>query len=238
MTMIHLPVIGRHHSPLTQKFGIPRQPNLVNVASTIEFIAPYDTPAAFVGIEQYSHLWIVWQFHQNRSQDNFRPQVRPPRFGGNAKMGVFATRSMYRPSALGLSVVRLHRLEIDKQRVRLHIIGADMVDGTPIVDIKPYLPFVDSVPQAVCGTIDTPPIRTVRINQQAMPKLNELINQGNLTQTDLEIIQNLIAQDPRPAYRQGEIDTPFTLRYAKVDIDFTMLVDGVMDIVGFRLIDA
>lgn len=145
MTMITFPIIGYHHSPLTQKFGIPRQPNLVQVSSHIEFVPPYDNVAAFEGIENYSHLWIIWQFHHNRPQANFRPQVRPPRFGGNAKMGVFATRSMYRPSPLGLSVVRLERLEVINHKVRLYIIGADMADGTPIFDIKPYLAFSDSI---------------------------------------------------------------------------------------------
>ena len=112
-----LPIIGYHRSPLTQKFGTPRQPNLVAIKSHIEFLPPYGDPNAFVGIENYSHLWVLWQFHHNKPQDGFRPQVRPPRFGGNDKVGVFATRSMYRPSEVGLSVVGLDKVEVIDNQV-------------------------------------------------------------------------------------------------------------------------
>lgn len=236
MTMITFPIIGYHHSPLTQKFGIPRQPNLVQVSSHIEFVPPYDNVAAFEGIENYSHLWIIWQFHHNRPQANFRPQVRPPRFGGNAKMGVFATRSMYRPSPLGLSVVRLERLEVINHKVRLYIIGADMADGTPIFDIKPYLAFSDSIADAISQQIDTPSMRKTAIDTKAKQVFDGLIRQGVLEDADVQIIQGLIAQDPRPAYRQDEVGTIFALRYDGVDVDFLMNETGVLMIVGVRLI--
>lgn len=237
MTTVQLPIIGHHRSPLVQKFGAPRQPNLVEVASVIEFVPPYDTPSAFVGIEKFSHLWVMWQFHQNKSQDNFRPQVRPPRYGGNDKVGVFATRSMYRPSTLGLSVVRLSRVEIIQHRVRLHIIGADMVDGTPIVDIKPYLPFVDSAPDAISGEIDVPMTKMVQISMQARYEFDRLCKDNKLTIADKNIIQNLIAQDPRVAYRQAEIEVVSTMRYGVVDVDFWMDEMGVMVITGLRAVD-
>lgn len=236
MTMITFPIIGYHHSPLTQKFGIPRQPNLVQVSSHIEFVPPYDNMAAFEGIENYSHLWIIWQFHHNRPQANFRPQVRPPRFGGNAKMGVFATRSMYRPSPLGLSVVRLERLEVINHKVRLYIIGADMADGTPIFDIKPYLAFSDSITDAISQQIDTPSMRKTAIDTKAKQVFDGFIGQGVLEDADVQIIQGLIAQDPRPAYRQDEVGTIFALRYYGVDVDFLMDETGVLMIVGVRLI--
>lgn len=236
MTMITFPIIGYHHSPLTQKFGIPRQPNLVQVSSHIEFVPPYDNVAAFEGIENYSHLWIIWQFHHNRPQANFRPQVRPPRFGGNAKMGVFATRSMYRPSPLGLSVVRLERLEVINHKVRLYIIGADMADGTPIFDIKPYLAFSDSITDAISQQIDTPSMRKTAIDTKAKQVFDGLIRQGVLEDADVRIIQGLIAQDPRPAYRQDEVGTIFALRYDGVDVDFLMNETGVLMIVGVCLI--
>ncbi|MPW64040.1 tRNA (N6-threonylcarbamoyladenosine(37)-N6)-methyltransferase TrmO [Moraxella catarrhalis] len=236
MTMITFPIIGYHHSPLTQKFGIPRQPNLVQVSSHIEFVPPYDNVAAFEGIENYSHLWIIWQFHHNRPQANFRPQVRPPRFGGNAKMGVFATRSMYRPSPLGLSVVRLERLEVINHKVRLYIIGADMADGTPIFDIKPYLAFSDSITDTISQQIDTPSMRKTAIDTKAKQVFDGLIRQGVLEDADVQIIQGLIAQDPRPAYRQDEVGTIFALRYDGVDVDFLMDETGVLTIVGVRLI--
>lgn len=154
----HVPIIGYHRAPLSQKFGAPRQPNLVALTSVIEMLAPYDTPAAFEGLEDFSHIWISWQFHHNyRDKDNqqanngFRAQVRPPRLGGNQKIGVFASRSMYRPSALGLSVVKLERIEIVQGRVLLIIKGADMIDGTPIIDIKPYVAYSDVLLDAKSG---------------------------------------------------------------------------------------
>ena len=172
------PIIGYHRSPLSQKFGAPRQPNLVALTSVIEMIAPYDTPAAFIGLDAFSHIWISWQFHHNylykdnqnhkneqenknnqldKTDSHFRPQVRPPRLGGNQKIGVFASRSMYRPSALGLSVVKLERIEIVEGRVLLIISGADMIDGTPIIDIKPYVAYSDALSDAKSGFAPSAP---------------------------------------------------------------------------------
>ena len=157
------PIIGYHRAPLSQKFGAPRQPNLVALTSAIEMVAPYDTPAAFEGLDAFSHIWISWQFHHNyryknfghndnhQADSNFRAQVRPPRLGGNQKIGVFASRSMYRPSALGLSVVKLELVEVVQGRILLIIKGADMIDGTPIIDIKPYVSYSDALIQAQSG---------------------------------------------------------------------------------------
>ncbi len=161
----HVPIIGYHRAPLSQKFGAPRQPNLVALTSVIEMLAPYDTPAAFEGLEDFSHIWVSWQFHHNyRDKDNqqanssFRAQVRPPRLGGNEKIGVFASRSMYRPSELGLSVVKLERMEIVQGRVLLIIKGADMIDGTPIIDIKPYVAYSDVLLDAKSGFAPIAPV--------------------------------------------------------------------------------
>lgn len=229
-----LPTIGYHRSPLSQKFGIPRQPNLVAVKSHIRFVVPYGTPDAFVGIERYSHLWILWQFHHNKEQANFRPQVRPPRLGGNDKIGVFATRSMYRPSGVGLSVVGLDRVEVVDNQVILHITGADMVDGTPILDIKPYLPYVDGVNGAT--GFDKPTGRNVIFDNKANDEFNVLIKSGLLTTDDKALIGELIAQDPRPAYRQSEIGVVCAMRYGAVDVDFVMNEWGVMVVSGVRVI--
>jgi len=229
-----LPTIGYHRSPLSQKFGIPRQPNLVAVKSHIRFVAPYGTPDAFVGIEQYSHLWVLWQFHHNKEQANFRPQVRPPRLGGNDKIGVFATRSMYRPSGVGLSVVGLDKVEVVDNQVILHIIGADMVDGTPILDIKPYLPYVDGVREAT--GFDKPTSRNVIFDNKANDEFNVLIKSGLLTTDDKAVIGELIAQAPRPAYRQSEIGVVCAMRYGAVDVDFVMNEQGVMVVSGVRVI--
>lgn len=239
MQPLMVPVIGVHQSALKQKFGTPRQPNLVPIISHITMYAPYDTLDAFLGIQAYSHLWIVWQFHHNKTQTHFRPQVRPPRLGGNDKLGVFATRSMYRPSQLGLSVVELVGIDANDngRGVRLSIRGADMIDGTPIVDIKPYLVYSDAKITAKSGQIDTPSIKEVMLTEAASQKLSDGIQMGILTDEDRVILLELVACDPRPAYRQTEVDTSFVMRYADMDVVFFMNDDGALvigDIVFVR----
>ena len=265
------PIIGYHRSPLSQKFGAPRQPNLVPLISVIEMIAPYDTPAAFVGLDTFSHIWISWQFHYNfvtkanslKKAANrgyaFRPQVRPPRLGGNQKIGVFASRSMYRPSGLGLSVVKLERIEVIEGRVLLIIRGADMIDGTPIVDIKPYVTYSDALVVAESGFASTAPSAlTVTITEQAQAKFERFIKtdqhdqcidnkskssaviyklQHQLLDADMEVIIALIAQDPRPAYRRDELIQPFVMRYKSVDIHFWLIEDGQLQIMDVIRVD-
>ena len=260
----HAPIVGYHRAPLSQKFGAPRQPNLVALTSVIEMLAPYDTPAAFVGLEAFSHIWISWQFHHNYiKKDNlanknadttkttgFRPQVRPPRLGGNQKIGVFASRSMYRPSALGLSVVKLEHVEVIQGRAFLIISGADMIDGTPIVDIKPYVTYSDALVEAESGFAPTAPtLLAVTMTEPAYEQFvaladtGQLINnekainieqdtvttlmhqmQSQLLPSDIDIIKALIAQDPRPAYRRTQVNIPFTMRYKSVDVSFQLIV--------------
>lgn len=260
------PIIGYHRAPLSQKFGAPRQPNLVALTSVIEMIAPYDTPAAFVGLEDFSHIWVSWQFHHNylpkekqanQADSSFRAQVRPPRLGGNQKIGVFASRSMYRPSALGLSVVKLEAIEIVEGRVLLIVSGADMIDGTPIIDIKPYVAYSDALPDAQSGFAPSAPhLLDVTITKLAYEQFVQIITnqsmdnivvenaqnkhssvkvvidkiQQQLFKSDLDIIKALIAQDPRPAYRRKEIHTPFIMRYKSVDVSFQLLESGELQI--------
>ncbi|MGB2081547.1 MAG: tRNA (N6-threonylcarbamoyladenosine(37)-N6)-methyltransferase TrmO, partial [Psychrobacter sp.] len=180
------PVIGYHRAPLSQKFGAPRQPNLVALTSVIEMLAPYDTPAAFDGLDKFSHIWVSWQFHHNyryknnnKTSSDFRAQVRPPRLGGNQKIGVFASRSMYRPSGLGLSVVKLEQVKIVQGRVLLIIKGADMIDGTPIIDIKPYVAYSDALTQAQSGFAPTAPeLLTVTVTDAANEQFMMLVSAG------------------------------------------------------------
>ena len=231
-----MPIIGMHHSPLMQKFGIPRQPNLVQVPSHIKMLKPYDDPDALEGLMAFSHLWIIWQTHGNREWVKFKPKVRPPRMGGNAKLGVFATRSTYRPSSLGLSVVKLEDIEVNGG-VTLHLSGADMVDGTPIVDIKPYLPYSDAVSGAVSNFAPEAPMpKAVTVDPIAQADFVCLTNQGHLQPSDFDIIEALIAQDPRPAYRQHEVDVNSVMRYRKVDIEFRMLDNQTLNIKAVRLV--
>ena len=273
------PIIGYHRAPLSQKFGAPRQPNLVAVTSVIEMLAPYDTPAAFAGLEDFSHIWISWQFHHNylykdkldkhkhslnnkqqdKNDSSFRPQVRPPRLGGNQKTGVFASRSMYRPSALGLSVVKLKRIEIVEGRVLLIISGADMIDGTPIIDIKPYVAYSDALPDAQSGFAPSAPhLLDVTITESAYEQFGQIIaiqrfangveknakdekltvkafiynTQKQLLMSDLDTIKALIAQDPRPAYRRTETESSFVMRYKSVDVSFQFLDSGELQIMN------
>ncbi len=225
---LQIPIIGVHHSPLSQKFGIPRQPNLVDIKTTIELYPPYNNPQAVLGLEGFSHIWLTWQSHHNSQPKNFRPLVRPPRLGGNDKLGVFATRSVHRPSGLGLSVVQLQQITVIKGKVWLEITGADMVDGTPIIDIKPYLPYSDSLPDAMGGFAHTAPNNKKVIVATDKP--------NDVTDNDCHCICQLIAQDPRPAYRHNEINIECVMRYGNYDVHFVMNKCGELVIVGFTLI--
>ena len=194
--------IGIIQSCFKEKFGIPRQPGLVKEASaTLQLTPPYDRAEALQGLEGYSHLWITFVFHQSLDTP-WRPMVRPPRLGGNKRMGVFATRSPVRPNPIGLSVVEIDR--IDPERREIHLKGVDLLDGTPVLDIKPYLPYVDSIPNALGGFApEAPDNACIRVNfsQQALEQLQTLTADRN------EQIQHLITQllehDPRPAYLDG-----------------------------------
>ena len=206
---LNLPLIGQVHSPYGQKFAVPRQSALVpDVVSELEFFAPYGDPQAFIGIEGFSHLHLIFYFHQVPAEE-FRAMVRPPRLGGNLHLGVFATRSPFRPARLGLSIVKLERIYQVNGLVRLQVSGADVVDGTPIVDIKPYIPFVDALPHAQGGFASMPPkIKKVVFTSRAQQDLQAL------TAREFKALEQILAQDPRPAYK-AEHDDP-KIYYAKL----------------------
>lgn len=214
-------------SPLKQKFGAPRQPGLVDLECQIEFYDPYGDPAAFEGVECFSHLWLVWEFHAIKMSEEFTARVRPPRLGGNQKVGVFATRSMFRPNPLGLSVVALDRVELSDNKATLWVRGADLIDGTPIFDIKPYLPYSDAVATAEAPGFDAPTTHEVIFRQLAFSQLAEL---GFVE--DQELIKAVIAQDPRPAYRADKLDDRvYGLRWKYLDIQFRSAGSG-FEVVG------
>ncbi|MBH2002366.1 MAG: tRNA (N6-threonylcarbamoyladenosine(37)-N6)-methyltransferase TrmO [Moraxellaceae bacterium] len=224
-----MPIIGYMHSPYREKFGIPRQPNLVQVESYIEMVEPYNDILAFEGIDEFSHLWLLWQFHENKNKDNssnqmskFRAQVRPPRLGGNQKVGVFATRSMYRPSPIGLSVVRFIRIEKHGKGIRLYVMGSDLLNGTPILDIKPYIQYSDAIADSVSGYAQDEPIRkivvwmeTARLQQQQFLKL------GILNKMILDELEQVLSLDPRPAY-QDNAERVYGMCFAELNIRFTV----------------
>lgn len=195
--------IGTIHSCFKEKFGIPRQPGLAPASrASLELLPPYNQKEALVGLEKFSHLWVLFVFHHNLEQ-SWRPTVRPPRLGGNQRLGVFATRSGFRPNPIGLSVVELIGVDSAGPSPLLHLKGGDFVDGTPVIDIKPYIPYADSLPEAFGGFADRAPLSTLEVvfspeaerqlAQRAIPDLKSLICQ-------------VIGQDPRPAYRSGSDD--------------------------------
>lgn len=226
MNPISMDVIAVMHSDFPTKFGIPRQSGLAEaLQSTIVFEPAYRNPEALRGIEGFSHLWILWQFSQAVRQD-WSPTVRPPRLGGNTRMGVFATRSPFRPNAIGLSCVRLLSVEHTQDMgTVLHIGGADLMDGTPILDIKPYIPYCDAHPEAMGG-----------FTQNAGDYLLEVDFPENLKQRlpaeKQEAICQVLSHDPRPSY-QKDSDRVYGLSFAGHDIRFTVK-DTVLTVVDVQ----
>ncbi|WP_302141072.1 tRNA (N6-threonylcarbamoyladenosine(37)-N6)-methyltransferase TrmO [Halomonas alkalicola] len=213
--------IGVIESDYPDKFGIPRQPGLAPAArASLVLAPPFDDPLAVRGLEAFSHLWLTFVFHE--SPERWTPLVRPPRLGGNAKVGVFASRSTHRPNRLGLSLVEL--LAIDTRRgVRLALAGADLVSGTPVLDIKPYLPWAESRPEARAGFApEAPPQLAVAFSAEAAAALAERPDGDSLR----ELISQLLAQDPRPAYRKGAEARTYGVRLRDVDVRFRAVAAG------------
>lgn len=195
--------IGIIHTPYKEKFSVPRQPNLVQDGiGTIRLLAPYNQPEAVRGLDQFSHLWLIFQFDKIPT-GKWQPTVRPPRLGGNQRVGVFASRATHRPNPLGLSKVELKRIEINQGEVLLHLGSVDLVDGTPIFDIKPYIAYADSEPNANSGFAQQPPKAKlqVRFSPQAQA---QLIKCGEKYPNFQRFITEVLQQDPRPAYQQGK----------------------------------
>ena len=217
MDTVNIQVIARMHSDFATKFGIPRQSGLVEaLRSTIVFEPEFRNSDALRGIEDFSHLWLIWQFSEAVRQ-GWSPTVRPPRLGGNTRMGVFATRSPFRPNNLGLSSVRLLGVEQTREfGTVLHVGGADLMDGTPIFDIKPYLAYTDSHPQATGGFTDGlahAPL-TVDCARSLLERIPADSREGLL---------GVLAGDPRPRY-QEDPRRVYGLAFAGYNIRFT--VDG------------
>ncbi|MBW0146854.1 tRNA (N6-threonylcarbamoyladenosine(37)-N6)-methyltransferase TrmO [Marinobacter arenosus] len=195
--------IAYTRSCFQDKFGVPRQPGLTRYAhAELVIEAPFDREDAFRGLESASHLWLTFQFHE-AVRAEWRPVVRPPRLGGNKKMGVFASRSPFRPNSLGLSVVRNRGLVRKDGRLILRISDHDLIEGTPILDIKPYLPFADSVPDASLGWADAPP--TDRLPVTFLPEAElQLETLNPEAYPDLRLlIEDVVSYDPRPSFRRG-----------------------------------
>ena len=215
---VNIQVIARMHSDFATKFGIPRQSGLVEeLRSTIVFEPEFRNPDALRGIEDFSHLWIIWQFSEAVRQ-GWSPTVRPPRLGGNTRMGVFATRSPFLPNNLGLSCVRLLGVEHTTEHgTMLHVGGADLMDGTPIFDIKPYIPYADCQVDATGGFTDTAGDFILKVDFPAA-----LLEQLPEAKRDAAI--QVLSHDPRPSY-QRKPDRIYGLTFAGFDIRFQVRED-------------
>ncbi|MFU0877159.1 tRNA (N6-threonylcarbamoyladenosine(37)-N6)-methyltransferase TrmO [Kluyvera cryocrescens] len=195
--------IGVIRSPYKEKFAVPRQPGLVKSCSgELHLLPPYNQADAVRGLEAFSHLWVLFVFHQTM-EGGWRPTVRPPRLGGNARMGVFATRSTFRPNPIGMSLVELRGIRCQKEHVILELGGLDLVDGTPVVDIKPYLPFAESLPEARASYAQDAPQASVDVSF-TVEIAEQLIGLEKRYPHLHQFIAEVLAQDPRPAYRKNE----------------------------------
>ncbi len=204
-------IIAKIKTEYPEKFGIPRQSGLVENKAKIIFEKEYRVPEAFRGLEEFSHIWILWEFSEAK-RENWSPTVRPPLLGGNKRVGVFATRSPFRPNSIGLSCVKLEKIEFSKtDGPVLHVVGADLLNDTPIYDIKPYLPYADSFPDAIGGFTEHLTERKLEVvfDDDIFQMVPENIKQ--------EIIQ-VLAHDPRPSYQDD--DKIYGIKYSKYEIKF------------------
>lgn len=230
---IELEQIGIIHSPFKEKFGTPRQPGLItDTISSIELLPPYDREESLEGIEQFSHLWVTFIFHQVK-QKLWTPKVRPPRLGGNKSIGVFASRSPYRPNPLGLSAVELHGTRKENNKLFIDIKGADLIDGTPIVDIKPYIPYTDCISCAKAGYAEQAPGHTLQVefSELAMQQLARFEEQYPQLES---FIRQVIALDPRPAYTaEQESDKQYGVKLLEFDVQW-QVIEGIATVLSLQ----
>ena len=212
------------HTEFSEKFGIPRQSGLAaSLRGKIVFTPEYRNPDALRGLQDFSHLWLIWEFSANSSRGQWQPTVRPPRLGGNERMGVFATRSPFRPNPLGLSCVEVDAIEVDSQDGPvIYVKGADLMDGTPIYDIKPYIKYADSRPHAVCGYVDNLQERKLKV---VVP---QEISSAVKDRTVLESLVQTLSLDPRPSYHDDP-EREYGLSFAGMNVRFRVM-SGVLTV--------
>lgn len=219
--------IGIIHSCYKEKFGIPRQPALVASPASIEIEPIYSVDEAFRELEKFSHIWVIFVFHQTADKE-WNPTVRPPRLGGNQRIGVFASRSMFRPNPLGLSVVELKNIERKDNKIILNIIGGDFLDLTPVLDIKPYIPYADSINTTKAGYAEERP--EVTLNVEFSESAKEQIKNNISTYPQLEkLIIEILQLDPRPAYQQKkQIKNEFAMKLYEFDLKWRIENEHVL----------
>ena len=215
-------IIARIHTDFPEKFGIPRQSGLASaLTGRVVFEPEYRNPDALRGLEGFSHIWLLWEFSRAKRAD-WSPTVRPPRLGGNARLGVFGTRSPFRPNAIGLSSVRLERVELHTpEGPVLTVSGADLMDGTPIYDIKPYLPYTDCHPEAAAGFADPAGWETLSVD--CPPEVRALLPEEKWAG-----LRQALEQDPRPSY-QADGDRVYGLSFDRWEVRFSVR-DGVLTV--------
>lgn len=211
---MEMKIIARVKSCFPEKFGIPRQSGLTVLTSQIVFEPEYRVKEAFRGLEGYSHIWLLWQFSE-AVREEWSPTVRPPKLGGNKRMGVFATRSPFRPNPIGLSSVKLEKIDFEAENAPvLYVSGADIMDGTPIFDIKPYLAYTDAHPEAAGGfsVPDGKSLLRVEFAAGQAENIPEYLRNG---------LKEILEQDPRPAY-QSSPDRIYIMDFAEYEVRFTV----------------
>lgn len=232
MSDLTLTPVAIIHTPYKEKFSVPRQANLVQDGTGIvELLPPYNTPEAVRGLEQFSHIWLIFQFDKIPT-GKWQPTVRPPRLGGNQRIGVFASRATHRPNPLGLSKVALKQIECRDGKVLLHLGSVDLVDGTPIFDIKPYVAYADSEPHAQSGFAQEKPQTHLNVifSEAAQSAVQK---QVKLRPHFQRFITEVLQQDPRPAYQQGQYNEriygvnlyEFNVRFQFVDENTVCVID-------------
>lgn len=214
--------IAHIHTDFPTKFGVPRQSGIINSLKGIIIFEPeYRNADAFRGLEEFSHIWLIWEFSE-AVRDTWSPTVRPPRLGGNTRKGVFATRSPFRPNAIGLSSVKLEKIEFNQELGPvLHVSGADMMDGTPIFDIKPYIAYTDSHPDAISGFASRPAEYELEVSLT-----DELLNM--IPEAQRESLIEVLAHDPRPQYHDDPNRT-YGMEFGNMEVKFK--VEGMKAIV-------
>lgn len=226
---MHISPIAYARTPFKQKFGIPRQPSLIkSVDGTIELEKPYASPDSVKGLSEFSHIWLQFGFHQHEDAE-FKPLVRPPRLGGNEKIGVFATRSSFRPNALGLSLVELKEVIAVDHKVRLIISCPDLLDCTPIYDIKPFIKYSDNAEHARCGYASNTPQSHLRVTIRDGVKSKMVFHYGSPHHLRMiDLITEVLSQDPRPAYRASKPDEKtYSMKLYDFDLHWKVTAEAV-----------
>jgi tRNA-Thr(GGU) m(6)t(6)A37 methyltransferase TsaA len=230
--------IGIINSCYKEKFGIPRQPNLVDSAQAKLYLNQDFSEESVRGLEGFSHIWLSFVFHDTQAQ-GWKPMVRPPRLGGNKKVGIFASRSTFRPNPLGLSVVELTKVEHTKTGIVLSLAGCDLLDDTPIVDIKPYLSYVDAIPDAKSGFAQEMP--DIKLEVNFSQKANQDIEKAaqRLGQDIKLLIKQVLQLDPRPSYQQGVVsERVYAMKLCDFDLKWIYSDEGKIEVLELSIANA